>query len=477
MNNKVRFFKVGGSIRDELIGRESSDNDFVVLNASPEYMLSKGFKQVGKDFPVFIHPITKDEYALARRDISTGPRHDDFKFEWQNVTLEEDASRRDFTINSLYREVEIDSNGHVEYQYPKIIDFNNGYNDINHGIIRINNENHFLDDPLRILRAIRFTVTLNCDIDTNTFEILTSGVKSGALNHISSDRIYGELYKMFASGVDTLRAIMLLNDIGAIEAILPEIHNLKFLDEPKKYHLTGNTFLHTLYALNEVKDKSPAIKWSVLCHDIGKTLTSYKHWQNEKFGYVPLIENLRINEWPNWKEFESDLRCGWKLDLEKSEQFKKEGKTYYYRHDDEVSLMLFDNMAKRLRFPNNIKNLCKTSIKYHMQIWKVAENETTEKRIVDILHDLSHNFDLDLLEHIKDFIEVCKADNYSDKNYEEDLFPIIKDRIIDYIEFCSSITLKSVPNYLDILPELRSETIRVERIKRLKQYRKEISNA
>jgi len=185
----MKVYKVGGSVRDNLLGLEPTDNDWVVVGSTPKEMLSMGYKQVGRDFPVFLHPETKEEYALARKERSTGPGHTAFNFSYSpNVTLEEDLSRRDITINAIA----MDDSGNI-------IDPFDGKNDIDNKIIR-HVSDAFVEDPLRVLRVARFYSKLHplgFEIERSTFNLLTEIILS--IVHLPGERIWQEIEKVLKS--------------------------------------------------------------------------------------------------------------------------------------------------------------------------------------------------------------------------------------------------------------------------------------
>ena len=185
----MKVYKVGGAVRDDLLGLEPTDNDWVVVGSTPKQMLSMGYKQVGKDFPVFLHPETKEEYALARKERSTGPEHTAFNFSYSpNVTLEEDLSRRDITINAIA----MDDSGNL-------IDPFNGKDDLDNKIIR-HVSDAFTEDPLRVLRVARFYSKLyrsEFKIDKSTEELLIELMPS--IIHLPGERIWQETEKVLKS--------------------------------------------------------------------------------------------------------------------------------------------------------------------------------------------------------------------------------------------------------------------------------------
>ena len=185
----MRIYKVGGAVRDQLLGLESMDNDWVVVGSTPREMISMGYTQVGKDFPVFLHPETKEEYALARKERSIGPGHTAFNFSYSpNVTLEEDLSRRDITINAIA----MDDSGNL-------IDPFNGKDDLENKTIR-HVSDAFIEDPLRVLRVARFyskLAPLGFKIEQSTETLLTDLIPS--IVHLPGERIWQEIQKVLSS--------------------------------------------------------------------------------------------------------------------------------------------------------------------------------------------------------------------------------------------------------------------------------------
>lgn len=193
----MKVYKVGGSVRDNLLGLEPTDNDWVVVGSTPKEMLSMGYKQVGRNFPVFLHPETKEEYALARKERSTGPGHTAFNFSYSpNVTLEEDLSRRDITINAIA----MDDSGNL-------IDPFNGKDDLDNKIIR-HVSDAFVEDPLRVLRVARFYAILkDFQIEPSTYELLFKLIPS--IKHLPGERIWQETEKVL-NVIDGVRYFDLL---------------------------------------------------------------------------------------------------------------------------------------------------------------------------------------------------------------------------------------------------------------------------
>ena len=201
----MKTFLVGGAVRDIILGKQPKDHDYVVVGSSVDEMLSKGFVQVGKDFPVFLCPITGNEYALARVERKTGVGYTGFSVEFDSsVSLEMDLSRRDLTMNSIAMD-----------NHMNIIDPFNGIQDIKNKIIR-HTSDAFAEDPLRVLRAARFAARYQFEIHPDTVQMCKNLVQSGEIDHISSDRIWVEIEKILSEDNPQI-AFKFLKDIGAFD--------------------------------------------------------------------------------------------------------------------------------------------------------------------------------------------------------------------------------------------------------------------
>ncbi len=276
----MRIYQVGGAVRDMLLNRPCQDKDYVVIGATEEEMLAKGFKKVGKSFPVFLHPETGEEYALARKEIKTGNGHKDFQFIFSpDITPEEDSLRRDFTCNALYLNPE---NG-------EILDFCGGREDISRGILR-HVSDHFAEDPLRILRMCRFAAQLNFTPAPETMELCRHMVKNGALKHLHKERIWGEFEKALKCKT-FYRFIETAHACGALKEMLPEVEKLAEIPERTDYHPEGNSGAHTMLALKAAQTTDRLVNFTVLLHDVGKTLTDPARWPSHR-GHDKLGEPL-----------------------------------------------------------------------------------------------------------------------------------------------------------------------------------------
>jgi tRNA nucleotidyltransferase (CCA-adding enzyme) len=216
----MKIYEVGGAVRDELLGLEVKDRDYVVVGATPDEMIELGYRPVGKDFPVFLHPETHEEYALARTERKTGRGYHGFQFHASaEVTLEEDLQRRDLTINAIAR----DEDG-------RLIDPHNGADDLTLGVLR-HVSPAFAEDPVRILRVARFAARFGFDIAPETAELMREMVTSGEVDALVPERVWQEL----ARGLMEERASRLfevLRESGALTRVAPEIAEI--FDDPER---------------------------------------------------------------------------------------------------------------------------------------------------------------------------------------------------------------------------------------------------
>lgn len=292
----MKVYKVGGAVRDYFLNKEPNDIDYVVVGSTITQMLEKGFQQVGKDFPVFLEPKTKEEYALARKEVKTGDKHTDFEFDFNpNVTLEEDLKRRDFTINAIA----IDTFTSVVY------DPFQGLKDLHYKVIKHVCAEHFVEDPLRILRGARLCAQLGFRISPSTMKLFKKMVDDGMLEHLTPERVWKETEKALNTEY-VWKYFKALRVCGALKVVMPEIDALWNAKEQLKYHPSGNSFKHTMIALTKVE--KPLDRWAVVCHDLGKALTPNdvlpKHSGHDERGLQP-IDDLcsRLKAPTAYKEF------------------------------------------------------------------------------------------------------------------------------------------------------------------------------
>jgi tRNA nucleotidyltransferase (CCA-adding enzyme) len=282
----MRTFLVGGAVRDRLLRLDGSDRDHVVVGATPEQMLAAGFKPVGKDFPVFLHPQTGEEYALARTERKTAPGYRGFAFHADpDVTLEEDLGRRDFTINAIAQ----DESG-------ELIDPFGGARDLQARVLR-HVSPAFAEDPVRILRGARFLARfapLGFNMAPETIELMRTMVANGEVDHLVAERVWQELQRALAEARPSA-CIGLLRDCGALVRLLPEVDALFGVPQRAEYHPEIDAGLHTQMVCDMAAKLAPGnarIGFAALTHDLGKALTPAevlpKHINHEHAGLAPL---------------------------------------------------------------------------------------------------------------------------------------------------------------------------------------------
>ena len=284
----MQIYLVGGAVRDSLLNYPSSENDWVVVGATPEQMTDQGFKPVGQDFPVFIHPKSSEEYALARTERKSGHGYKGFEFYTSiDVSLEEDLIRRDLTINAMAQ----DNAGNI-------IDPFGGQQDLEKKRLRHVSE-AFTEDPLRVLRVARFAARyhhLGFTIASETMTLMKSIVAEGEMAFLVAERVWKETSRALTERSPQV-FIQVLRDCGALKALFPEVDALFGVPQRADYHPEVDTGIHTLMALEQsVKlSESSAVRFSVLVHDLGKALTPEtvlpSHRGHEKSG-LPLVKAL-----------------------------------------------------------------------------------------------------------------------------------------------------------------------------------------
>jgi tRNA nucleotidyltransferase (CCA-adding enzyme) len=284
----VDIYLVGGAVRDSLLGRPVAERDWVVVGATPEELQAQGFAPVGRDFPVFLHPHTREEHALARLERKTGPGYRGFVTEFApDVTLEQDLARRDLTINAMAQAAD----GHL-------IDPHGGRADLERRVLR-HVSPAFVEDPVRILRIARFLARfahLGFSVAAETLELMRQMSASGELDALVPERVWRELARLL--GEPTPRAgIELLRECGALRIVLPELDALFGVPQSPKWHPEVDTGEHVLLALQVAAGRAApvSVRFAVLMHDLGKALTPRSEWPkhiaHEARG-VPAIESL-----------------------------------------------------------------------------------------------------------------------------------------------------------------------------------------
>lgn len=284
----MEIYLVGGYVRDQLLGLETKDRDWVVVGATADELLKQDYRQVGKDFPVFLHPKTNEEYALARTERKTSAGYTGFSFHAAaNVTLEEDLIRRDLTINAIAQ----DSDG-------KLIDPFNGQADIEAKILR-HVSPAFIEDPVRILRLARFAARfadLDFTISQDTQQLMSDMVNNGEIDSLVPERVWQETMRAL-NETTPARYFEVLRDCGALKKLFPEIDRLWGVPQTEKYHPEIDTGIHTMMVLTQAAKLSndPKVRFAALVHDLGKGTTEKSKWPkhiaHETRG-VPLVKNL-----------------------------------------------------------------------------------------------------------------------------------------------------------------------------------------
>lgn len=283
----METYLVGGAVRDELLGLPVKDRDFVVVGQTPQAMLDRGFKPVGRDFPVFLHPHTGEEYALARTERKVGLGHGGFEMVADaSITLEQDLVRRDLTINAIARSLES----------GKIEDPLGGQADLEARVLR-HVSDAFVEDPLRVLRVARFAAryaSLGFSVAPETMGLMKRMVDQGQLNELTVERVWGEVQKAF-SGPSPHVFIQVLRQCGALAVIAPEVDALYGVPQVAEHHPEIDTGVHTEMVVEQAARLAPGnaqVVFAALVHDLGKALTPKDEWprhlKHEENGLDPV---------------------------------------------------------------------------------------------------------------------------------------------------------------------------------------------
>lgn len=296
----MKIYLVGGAVRDKLLGRPVMEQDWVVVGASPKDLQAQGFTPVGKDFPVFLHPHTKEEYALARTERKTGQGYAGFSFYCgEEVTLEEDLIRRDLTINAM-----------AEDEQGCIIDPYGGQQDLQQKLLR-HVSPAFTEDPVRILRIARFAARYHhygFRVADETIALMQSMVSNGEVDHLVAERIWKETERALAEPNPEI-FIEVLRACHALEKIFPEIHALFGVPQTEIHHPEIDTGIHTLMSLQQAAKLTvnTCIRFATLLHDLGKGATPQEEWPRHiahEERSLPLVKQLceRITAPRDFKE-------------------------------------------------------------------------------------------------------------------------------------------------------------------------------
>ncbi len=279
-------YLVGGAVRDALLGEPVAERDWVVVGSNPEAMQAAGYRPVGKDFPVFLHPVSGEEYALARTERKSGHGYGGFTFHTApDVTLEQDLARRDLSINAIAQAAD-----------GRLIDPYGGAQDLSDRVLR-HVSPHFVEDPLRVLRVARFHARLRpygFEVHPDTRALLNAIAASGELAHLTPERSWKETEKALL-GPAPQAFFGLLREVHALSALYPELDALYGVPQTARYHPEIDTGVHMMLALEQAARLSPRldVRFAVLCHDFGKAkipgFVLPGHRGHEKRG-VPIVE-------------------------------------------------------------------------------------------------------------------------------------------------------------------------------------------
>ena len=353
----MQVYLVGGAVRDRLLGREVSERDWVVVGATPGELERAGFIPVGRDFPVFLHPKTKEEHALARLERKVAPGYRGFTTEFSaDVKLEDDLRRRDLTINAMAQ----DGDGNI-------IDPYGGQRDLEARLLRHVSE-AFAEDPVRILRVARFAARyapLGFHVADETLALMRQMVADGEAGALVAERVWTETEKALGEPCPDV-FISVLRDCGALKVVYPEIDALFGVPQPEKWHPEIDTGVHQLMALREAVrlGGGVTVRFAVLMHDLGKGVTPAERLPS------------------------------------------------HLGHED-AGVALVEQLAARLRVPNHLRELAVMTARYHTHVHRASE-----LRADTVLKTLESCDALRRPERFEDFLLACEADARGRKGLE-----------------------------------------------------------
>lgn len=342
-NLTLNTYLVGGAVRDTLLDRVIVERDYLVVGASVEQMLALGFTQVGRDFPVFLHPKTKEEYALARTERKKGSGYTGFVcYAEPDVTIEDDLMRRDLTVNAMA----MSNDG-------KLIDPYNGQRDLNDKILR-HVSMAFTEDPLRVLRVARFAARyhyLGFKVADETMQLMQDMADQGELTNLTADRVWKEFSRSLEEDNPEV-FIEVLRKCGALKILWPELHALWGVPNPVLHHGEIDSGIHTLMVLQQAVKLSPqiSVRFAALCHDLGKGLTPKDRWPShfghEKSGLALVNKVCRNFNVPNHVQrlalmvCEYHLHCHRAFELRADTILKMFNKLDVWRRPEDFQLFL-----------------------------------------------------------------------------------------------------------------------------------------
>jgi tRNA nucleotidyltransferase (CCA-adding enzyme) len=316
----MEIYLVGGAVRDQLLGRPVVDRDWVVVGATPEQMLAKGYRAVGKDFPVFLHGDSKEEYALARTERKTGRGYHGFAFHAEpSVTVEQDLERRDLTINAI-----------AQHDDGRLVDPYGGVADIEARLLR-HVSSAFVEDPVRVLRVARFAARyapLGFRVADETMALMRRMVEDGEVDHLVPERVWAETRKALAEPMPDV-FIRVLRDCGALRVLFPEVDALYGVPQRAEFHPEVDTGIHIEMVLRAAATVAPGdalVAYCALTHDLGKALTPPdvlpRHIMHEQRGIEPVEAMSARLKVPSDYAFMADMVCRHHLNAHQAFELK-----------------------------------------------------------------------------------------------------------------------------------------------------------
>lgn len=378
----MQIYLVGGAVRDKLLNYPVLDNDWVVVGATPQQLLDLRYKQVGKDFPVFLHPDNGEEYALARTERKSGKGYYGFEvFAAPEVTLEQDLERRDLTINAIA----MDSK-------QNLVDPFNGQQDIRSKLLR-HVSPAYAEDPLRVLRTARFAARfhhLGFRIAPETQQLMTNLAASGELKNLTAERVWQETEKALSERSPQVY-FEVLRECGGLTDWFPEIECLWGIPNPEQWHPEIDTGIHTMMVLEQscLLSEDTATRYAALCHDLGKGVTPKDMWPS-------------------------------------------------HRGHEKLGVPIIDTLSKRLKVPVKHNQLAKMASEFHLHLHRVEE--LTPKTIVKVLERTDSFRKKDRFEQ---FLLACEADFRGRTGFENRPYP--QANIMRKAQaVCKSISIKEI---------------------------------
>jgi len=395
----MKAYVVGGAVRDELLGLPVKDHDYVVVGSTPAEMEAAGYRPVGKDFPVFLHPKTHEEYALARTERKTGAGYKGFQVHASpEVTLEEDLARRDLTINAIAR----DEQGNLVDPYGGLADIKT------HTLRHVSDA--FAEDPVRILRAARFAARFaEFNVAPETMALMRQMVDNGEVDALVAERVWQELAKGLMEDKPS-RMFMVLRECGALKKILPEVDRLFGVPQPPQHHPEIDTGVHVMMVIDYAASQgySLPVRFAALMHDLGKGTTP-KEILPRHIGH--------------------ELR----------------------------SVDLLKDVAKRLRVPNECKELAHIVAKFHGKVHQVCEMRP--ETLVGFLQELDA---MRQPGRFHDFLKACECDSRGRTGFEQHAC-VEADYLQQVLNAAMSIDAGAIAK--SAVPENPSEKVNPETIK------------